>query len=144
MCVALLFLLQNVYDPLKCEEGASFYSLRMVGLLRYFRKHHMQPPPHALNAPLEKGGPYRVRGGVAAPWATHLATTFGMWAPGWAWSSPDLLLCWCSALMGSMNGLFACVLVEYAFSFVHFGVFSCIALQNMYIPKLMENVSCKP
>ena len=36
-------------------RGASFYSLRMVGLLRYFRKHRMQPPPRALNAPPEKG-----------------------------------------------------------------------------------------
>jgi hypothetical protein len=38
---------------------------------------------------------------------------------------------------------FALVLLEYAFVIMHFDVFSLIALQNMYIPKLMENVSCK-
>ena len=58
MSVALL-LLQNVYMPLECEEGGSFYSLKMVGLLRYFRKHRMQPPPRALIVPPEKYGARR-------------------------------------------------------------------------------------
>ena len=43
------------------------------------------------------------------------------------------------AQVWSMNGL----LLEYAFLIAHFGVFSLVALQNMYIPKLMENVSYK-
>jgi len=46
----------------------------------------MQPPPGALNAPLEKSGARPSWGqsahtmGAAAPWAACLATTFGMWA----------------------------------------------------------------
>jgi len=39
---------------------------------------------------------------------------------------------------------FAYVLLEYAFMVTYFGAFSCVALQNMYIPKLMENMSCNP
>jgi len=84
MSVALL-LLQNVYMPLECEEGGSFYSLKMVGLLRYFRKHRMQPPPRALNSPPEKGGArggVGAPGGAATPWAARLATAFGVWALG--------------------------------------------------------------
>ena len=38
---------------------------------------------------------------------------------------------------------FACVLLECAFSVAHFSVFSRVALQNIYVPKLMENVSQK-
>ena len=53
--VGALALLLQVYDDLKCEEGASFYSLRRSVLVRYFRKLLMQPPPRAFNAPLEKG-----------------------------------------------------------------------------------------
>ena len=38
---------------------------------------------------------------------------------------------------------FAFVLFEYAFLIAHFGVFSLVALPNMYILKLMKTVSCK-
>ena len=41
---------------LECDEEDSFYSLKMVGLLRYFRTHCMQPPPGALIVPHEQGG----------------------------------------------------------------------------------------
>ena len=34
-----------------------------------------------------------------------------------------------------------CVLLECAFLVAHFSVLSCVALQNIYIPKLVENVS---
>jgi hypothetical protein len=43
-------------DAHECEEGAFLYRLEEVGLLIYFRKHRMQPPPCALIAPPEKGG----------------------------------------------------------------------------------------
>ena len=33
------------------------------------------------------------------------------------------------------------VLLEYAFSIAHFSVFSRVALQNIFVPKLVENVS---
>ena len=36
---------------------------------------------------------------------------------------------------------FACVLLECAFLVVHFSVFSRVALQNIFVPKLVENVS---
>ena len=36
---------------------------------------------------------------------------------------------------------FACVLLECTFSVAHFSSFSRVALQNIYVPKLMENVS---
>ena len=44
---------------LECDEEDLFYSLKMVGLLRYFRDHRMQPPLGALIAPLEEGGARR-------------------------------------------------------------------------------------
>ena len=63
-----------------------------------------------------------------------------MWAPGWAWASAVLVFC-----PGvEYKWAFAYVLLECAFSVVHFGAFSRVALQNMYIRKLVENVSCKP
>jgi hypothetical protein len=55
-------------SPLECEEGVFFYSLEEVGCFMYFRKHHMQPPPRALNTPLEKGGTKRSWGGAPTPW----------------------------------------------------------------------------
>jgi hypothetical protein len=119
-------------DDLKCEEGPSFYSLRMVSLLRYFRKHYMQLPPLALNAPQRKVGLGGARGGAAHP-GLH------------AWPLP--LAC---GLLGGPGPLsevwmhFASILLECAFWFVNFVEFSYLCLQNMYIPKLMENVSCKP
>ena len=36
---------------------------------------------------------------------------------------------------------FACVLLECSFLIAHFSVLSLVALQNIYVPKLMENVS---
>ena len=117
----------------------------MVGLLRYFRKHRMQPPLGALIAPPEQGGLSRVGGGTPAPWvrphpglARSPPPCFGLLArPGWLphWCSGRSVEFWMGLLV---------VLLERAFLIVHFGVFSCIALQNIYIPKLMENVSCKP
>ena len=38
---------------------------------------------------------------------------------------------------------FACVLLECALSTAHFSVFSPVALQNIYVSKLVENVSKK-
>ena len=85
-------------------------------------------------------GPGGARGGAPAPWATRLATAFGVWAPGWAWASTVMVFC---PIM-EYEWAFAYVLLECAFSVAHFGACSHVALQNMYIPKLMENVSCKP
>ena len=102
----------------------------------------MQPPPRALNAPLEEGGARRSWGqcgrtqDVAAPWAARLAA-FGVWAPDWAWAFAVLVFC----LGVKYEWAFAYVLLECAFLIAHFGVFSHIVQQNMYIPKLMENVS---
>ena len=85
-------------------------------------------------------GPGEARGGAATPRATCLDTAFSLWAPGWARASamlvfyPDVEYEWA----------FAYVLLECAFSVIYFGAFTCVALQNMYIPKLMENMSCKP
>ena len=141
----LFFSLALLCVDSECEEGASFYILRMVSLLRYFRKHRMQPPPRALIAPLEQGWVERswvwcaYTMGVAAPWASPLTTTLLRWVAGWAWMAPTLVF-WpkFEVWMG-----FDCVLLECAFSIAHFGAFSHIALQNMYIPKLVENVSYK-
>jgi hypothetical protein len=63
-----------------------------------------------------------------------------MWAPGWAWAS--IVLVFCPGV--KYEWAFAYVFLECAFLVAHFGVFSCIAMQDIYIPKLMENVSCKP
>ena len=66
-----------------------------------------------------KVGPSRAGGIVAAPRAAHLATAFGVWAPGWARASamlvfyPDVEYEWA----------FAYVLLECAFWVAHFGVF---------------------
>jgi hypothetical protein len=63
-------------------------------LLRYFRKHHMQPPPCALNALPEQGGLRQRWGwcartmGAAAPWASPMATVLLWWAAGWARMPP--------------------------------------------------------
>ena len=56
---------------------------------------------------------------------------------------PRPLPCWCSGPSVEYEWAFAFVLLEYAFLIAHFGVFSLVALQNMYILKLMENVSYK-
>jgi hypothetical protein len=37
-------------------EGVFLYRLEEVGLLGILGTHYMQPPPHALDAPPEKGG----------------------------------------------------------------------------------------
>jgi hypothetical protein len=79
----LCFFLMN-----ECEGMVFLYRLEEVNLLGILGKHHMQLPPRALNALAEKGGARRSWGqcgrtqGVAAPWAAHLVTTFGVWAPG--------------------------------------------------------------
>ena len=103
----------------------------------------MQPPPRALNAPPEKGGArggVGAPGGAATPWAARLATAFGMWPPGWDKASAMLVFC----PILKYEWVFVYVLLEYAFLIAHFGEFSYLCLQNMYIPNLVKNVSCKP
>ena len=53
---------------------------------------------------------------------------------GGAWAS--VVLVFCSGV--EYEWAFAYVLLECAFSVAHFGAFSRVARQNMYIPKLME------
>ena len=82
-------------------------------------------------------GTVRPQQGAATPWATSLATSL---ASGLiAMLQPRL--CWCSPFVSSDGWDFACVLLECAFSVAYFDVFSCVAPQNIYIPKLIENVS---
>jgi hypothetical protein len=59
MCVALLLLLQNVYDDLECGEGILLYRLGEGRFACILGKHHMQPCSPALNAPPEQGGAER-------------------------------------------------------------------------------------
>ena len=136
-CVQHFFFFFNVYDDDECGEGASFYSLSMTVCSCILGKHRMEPPPHALNASLEKCGA-RWSQGVRA----HLGCvrTLGVWAPSQAWASSVLVF-----YPGvEFEWDFAYILLECTFLIVHFGVFSYLCLQNMYTPKLMENVSCKP
>jgi hypothetical protein len=67
---------------------------------------------------------------VAAPWASPLITALLWWVVGWA---PLLTFGWA----------FAFVLLKCTFLIVHFDMFSHAVLQNIYTPKLVENVSCK-
>ena len=93
-----------------------------------------------------KVGPSGAGGGAPTPWVRpHPRPAYspppcsgGLQArPGW-------FLRRYSGLKLKFGWAFAYVLLEYAFFIVHFGEFSYLCLQNMYIPKLVENVSYKP
>ena len=89
---------------------------------------------------LSKVGLDGARGGAAAPWAGPLATAFLWWVGGWAWMAPTMVFwpkcgVWMGLLLFCLNAPFWLRL---------FVTFSRVALQNMFIPKLLENVSYKP
>jgi len=63
-----------------------------------------------------------------------------MWASWWTWT-PAMMVFWPKPEVWMR---FASILLDYAFWFAQFGQFLHLFLQNMYIPKLMENVSWKP
>jgi hypothetical protein len=48
--------------------------------------------PMQLMHRLQNMGSGQARGGVAAPWAAHLATAFSLWSSGWAWMPPPLVV----------------------------------------------------
>ena len=101
----------------------------------------MQLPSPVLNALPEQGGTGLELGVVRAHprlAQSPLSCSGGLLArPGW-------LPRWCSSPILKFVWAFASILLECAFLIAHFGEFSYLGLQNMYIPNLVKNVSCKP
>ena len=92
---------------------------------------------------LRKVGPGEARGGAGAL-GVRPHPGLRTWPPPLVCGllvGPRLLLCWCFDRRLKFGWVFAYVLLECAFSVVHFSVFSHDALQNMYVPKLVENFS---
>jgi hypothetical protein len=77
--------------------------------------------------------------GASTPWASPFGTALLWWAASYVWMPPPLVF-WPNCVV--WTGLL--VLLKYAFWKAYFDVFPLLCLQNMYIPKLVENVSCKP
>jgi hypothetical protein len=99
----------------------------------------MQPPPLALNAPLEQGGPGRRWGRCAHTLGRpsgHRLALVGCWLS--LESSPPV-----SQSSFEFEWAFAFVLLKYAFWKAHFGEFLYLCQQNIFIPKLVEMLVAK-
>jgi len=78
-------------------------------------------------------------GGAPAPWLSPVATALLWHAAGWAWSpSPPVFWFSCKVWLG-----FACCFAQIRLLKSAFWCFSCLCLQNIQVPKLVENVSDK-